>query len=479
MNGEPTRKAAHSSQAPELWTDADPVRLFHLLENIDGLKQEVQDRMRRIEAVNKAKSLLQEDAIRTEALNRKLAELGRAFGEVRHDNSHMEGRNRETELLRMPAREASFETPVRSAEATEFSPQSQGLAEVAPWPTEAKVELGSQVEQVWNPGGQKLTHSPYTESANPELQFSEAASREPAPSEDWLSFESASHTSWSRHNESELQEPFMVATIASSTADAFASSSEQFPAFGQAIDSEPQPNQREDESPTARPLLAGTHAVEATEHIARPSVEFGLPVGPEHGTGMHPQESLQAELSAPLESYREAAARFTEAAMKMEAMAQAAADAKAYLDAAANQMEGASLELGSAKEQLEQARGVWTESSESLQSARKTLDESTAQLNLYRSKEEAATADLKSAQQDLTTAYQFASVAAQRQNDAAAYFVKSNRWTIYAFAASWIVLTLAVSLQFRATVPVFVPAALGLAILAVATIAGRRSLQRE
>jgi hypothetical protein len=57
----------------------DPGRLVDLLEGIDGLKHEIHERMRRIEAVKQAKEILLEDAVRTEALNRKLNELGRTM----------------------------------------------------------------------------------------------------------------------------------------------------------------------------------------------------------------------------------------------------------------------------------------------------------------------------------------------------------------------------------------------------------------
>ena len=57
----------------------DPGKLIDLLEDIDGLKHEIHERMLRIEAVKQAREILQEDAARTDVLNRKLAELGRAM----------------------------------------------------------------------------------------------------------------------------------------------------------------------------------------------------------------------------------------------------------------------------------------------------------------------------------------------------------------------------------------------------------------
>ena len=56
-----------------LGNEMDPAKLMDLLGDIDGLKLEIHERMRRIEAVKQAKSVLQEDAERTEALNKRLA----------------------------------------------------------------------------------------------------------------------------------------------------------------------------------------------------------------------------------------------------------------------------------------------------------------------------------------------------------------------------------------------------------------------
>jgi len=48
--------------------EVDPRNLMDLLGDIDGLKHEIHERMRRIEAVKQARSVLLEDAARTEAL---------------------------------------------------------------------------------------------------------------------------------------------------------------------------------------------------------------------------------------------------------------------------------------------------------------------------------------------------------------------------------------------------------------------------
>jgi len=87
-----------------------------------------------------------------------------------------------------------------------------------------------------------------------------------------------------------------------------------------------------------------------------------------------------------------------------------------------------------------------------------------------------AATDRKSAQQNLTTAYQFAAVAAQRHRDAAAIFQRSNRWAVNAVAASWIVLVWFAWFSLRALVPIWAPAAAtGLLVLLAVLVARWRT----
>ena len=276
------RKSPPRVEEHESWSGVDPARLIDLLENFDGLKQEVQDRMRRIEAVNQAKAFLQEDAIRTEALNRKLAEIGKAFGEVRPELFTREAKNREADLLCMPSREPLAEASPRHFEAFEH----------------------------------------------------------PKDNADWI--------------------------------------------------------------------------------------------------------HLQAR-------------------QKDEAL-QAATEAKVNFD--------------SAIKQLEQARQVLSGANEALVEMKRLFEQSTTNLNLARSKEETAAADLKSAQQDWTTAYQFATVAAQRQRDAAEFFLRSKRWTINAVATSWIGLVWFAWLPFRALVPIWAPTAATGSVVLLAVLVARRATRR-
>jgi hypothetical protein len=93
---------------------------------------------------------------------------------------------------------------------------------------------------------------------------------------------------------------------------------------------------------------------------------------------------------------------------------------------------------GASSAQLVQAEEAWKKSDQAMHEAKRLLDQSLFQLNLAHSKEEKASADLHSAQQEMTTAYQFAAVAAQRQHDAAQYFRRATRWTTAVAALSWV-----------------------------------------
>jgi hypothetical protein len=62
--------------------DLDPARLMDLLGDIDGIKRDIQERMLRIEAVKEAKTLLMDEAARTEILNKRLTEMSRLMKAV-------------------------------------------------------------------------------------------------------------------------------------------------------------------------------------------------------------------------------------------------------------------------------------------------------------------------------------------------------------------------------------------------------------
>jgi len=371
------RKFPSYADEQDSLSDVDPVRLIDLLDNIDGLKREVQERMRRTEAVNQAKMLLKEDAIRSEALNRKLAELSRAFGEVRHEPSSGEPRSREAELLRMPLR-------------------GEPVAEISPIHLETFVR--PQESDDW----------------------AQDENRELLPPADFLAFDPSPHDPGPHVDTPEQAQDLHTALHSDSTVSLTEKA----------------------------PYVESDHALECREQPVDDAIDCS-----------------QLEVQESDESYRNVAQRFTDASMEKDQAIQAASLAKASYDNAVSQ--------------LELVKQAWIESNEALLNAKQLIEQSTVQLNLARNKEETAMADLRSAQQDLTTAYQFAAVAAQRQNDAAEFYRKSNRWTIHAIAISWMLLTWLAWLQFRAFVPIWAAAAASVLIVVLTVFIIRWSNHRE
>lgn len=127
-----------------------------------------------------------------------------------------------------------------------------------------------------------------------------------------------------------------------------------------------------------------------------------------------------------------------------------------------------------AGKRLEEAEQFWQKGEQAAREAQKLVDQTTAELLQARSAEETATADLQSARQELTTAYQFASVAAQRRLDSAAHFHKATQWMIYSSALSWIAVSWMGWIPFRGMIPVWGPGGATAAILLLAMYVGKR-----
>src|SRR5271163_4804829 len=81
-DAEVAKKPPMRAGGQEPASEIEPANLVELLKDIDSIKSEIHERMRRVEAVKQAKSLLMEDAARTEALNKKLAEIGKIMSAV-------------------------------------------------------------------------------------------------------------------------------------------------------------------------------------------------------------------------------------------------------------------------------------------------------------------------------------------------------------------------------------------------------------
>jgi len=120
-------------------------------------------------------------------------------------------------------------------------------------------------------------------------------------------------------------------------------------------------------------------------------------------------------------------------------------------------LEAAAL-MSEANKRIARAELAFKKAQEILAEARTIFEKSAAQLESAQRKEEQAREDLKSTQLELTTAYQFAAVAAERQKTATAYYRRANNWAIFASSIAWLSVVCLAWLVFRATVPVWAPA---------------------
>jgi hypothetical protein len=107
------KKPPHRAVEQPPAQDEEPDKLMGLLGDIDGLKQEIHERMRRLEAVKQARSLLLEDAQRTEALNKRLAEFGKVMSSVNSGVLAREKEHEDAEFHRAPIREAHSDAEPR------------------------------------------------------------------------------------------------------------------------------------------------------------------------------------------------------------------------------------------------------------------------------------------------------------------------------------------------------------------------------
>jgi len=307
-----------------------PQNLMELLNDIDGIKREIHERMRHFEAVRQAKSLLLEDAVKTEALNKKLAEIGKIMSAARSDSLVTDGKQEDDQLVLMRESIAGATVRVLSENVT------------LPWP--------------------KL--------------------------EDAVDFENSALIGFEAHTPRQLESVL-----------------------------------------TLQPV-------------------------PE-----------QASLKFDYQSVNE---RLEETARRWKLTDQAVMEAKQMLD-----------ELTVRLNQAEEAKRFRNDADYAEAQAKQGLELAHLQLAEARVKEETAAANLLSAQQELTTAYQFASVAAQRRLDAAEFFKKSARWAVFAAAFSWVAMAWAVWFALRTIAPLWVPCIASTLIAGLAITFGRLGTRED
>jgi hypothetical protein len=133
----------------------------------------------------------------------------------------------------------------------------------------------------------------------------------------------------------------------------------------------------------------------------------------------------------------------------------------------------------SACKRLEEAERFWREADQTGLHVKQMLEQASSELAQLRSGEQTATADLLSARQELTTAYQFAAVAAQRRLDAAEFFKRSAKWAVFAAAFSWVAMVWAVWFALRTIAPVWVPCVASTLIVCLAITFGRLGTRED
>ena len=131
------------------------------------------------------------------------------------------------------------------------------------------------------------------------------------------------------------------------------------------------------------------------------------------------------------------------------------------------------LDEQAAAQELQEAKQARQQANDDLAEAKLLFEQSINNLNEAKTREEKSAADARSTQQELTTAYQFASVAAQRQHDAWEFFRKANLWAVNAAALSWVATIWFAWVAFRAHLSVWEPGVLTAVVLLLAVFMAR------
>jgi len=365
-----------------------PAELMGMLGNIDSLKREIQDRIRRIEAVKQAKSVLAEDAIKTEALNKRLAEMNKVVTAVHSGSLGAEKPFNEDAVLRLASRE-----PVLVVH--------EGVALGRSRPEVAKAMAIHEPVVALNVDGKDAGTG---RSVDRSRELVQEARR--------LLEESSARLDMAVQREEQAATDLLE--IQEATVSAFQSASQQL------AEAERQWK------------LADAAAVESRRLL----------------------DGSTAQLTLAVTKEQQSAADFHSAQRALSA---------AY--------ELASRRLESAEQYRKEGDGF-------AQETRKLLQRMDAELAEARSSTAAASEDLLSARQELTTAYQFASLAAQRQVDSVHFFRKTVSWVIFSTASAWMLAVWMVWAAFHRTLTISVPFVASCLIVAGAVYLRKRG-ERE
>jgi hypothetical protein len=435
----------------------DPAKLMDMLGDIDGLKREIQDRMRRIEAVKQAKSLLVDDALRTEALNKRLAEIGKVMSAVH--SGILDTEFDEAEVLPVQSREV---------EARPATVKVINESVALPWP---KVEEIAFAVAAAERAEAELALA--REVAATELT---AAGELDVPFE--ISVEDVKAPGVAEPAVETVQEPVVEVVSEAEVIESVT------------VDEEPEVLEIvEQAEPAAYSVSRSEELVaEARRLLEESSARLDLAVNREEQATL----DLQSTQETVAATYQSATERLAEAERYWKLADDAALEARRLFDDSTSQLtlavgkeQQSSADFHSAQQaltaayqaacqRLEAAEQYSKDGDGFAQETRKLLEQMQAELAEARSGATTATEDLLSARQELTTAYQFASVAAQRRLDSAEFFRKTASWVVFSTAFAWMAAVWLAWVAFNRVIPVAVPFAAACTILAGAIYLRRR-----
>lgn len=474
-----------------LGNEMDPAKLMDLLGDIDGLKLEIHERMRRIEAVKQAKSVLQEDAERTEALNKRLAEIGKAMSVAQAGLPAGEADKEAAELVRLQARAGLADAESRHASVRVLN---EGVA--LPWPrTEEEQNFSddSHRETAGHVAEQNIAGSGEMRvSAEASMAFESLVKRldetEESRLQAWAQAEEAVHEARRLLDEAR-GELTNASGREEQAAQAFHSAQETLIAAFQSAEARLAEAEQSREAARAQMWKQANDGVQEAKRLLNESASQFKEANGKAEQVRQEFHSTQETLKA---TYQSASERLAEAERSWAKTDQATIEARKLLDRSAleltearkkEEMIAASLQTmrqeftnayESSSQRLKEAERFCQTGDQSARDAQLLIEQTKDELQQARKSEETAAADLLSARQELTTAYQFASVAAQRRLDAVEAYHKAIRGAAFTVVLSWIAMAWMAWFAFHTKVPIWAPAAVSLILIVVAFVVAKR-----
>jgi DNA repair exonuclease SbcCD ATPase subunit len=445
-------------------TQTDNDNLMDLLGEIEGLKQDIHERMRRVEAVKQAKSVLLEDAVRTEALNKRLTEIGKVMSSANPGLLAAQRGNSDSEDFRKQPREFLAEAEPRYLPTRALN---EGLA--LPWrrPEDSAGSSlpGPSEKNLQIPAFSTTDIGSNSMSEVSRVAFLGASQRLEEAEQGW-------REAWKRADEAALESKRLFEEATSrlnlAVTEEERAASDLRAAQEALVNIYRSVNERIEEA-ERRWSQIDESTLEAKHLLEESTSRLDLAASKEESAASQfrfAKEALAAANQAANEGLEEAE-RYR------KQTDQVILDARSVLAQSTSQLHQArrteesveaSLEAArqeytavfqSAKQQFSEAERLFQKGDQAAKEAQNLTEQLKAELIQARSAEDKAAADLLSARQELTTAYQFASVAAQRTLESAETFRKASRWAVFATGLSWVAAVWAVCLALRSVVPIW------------------------